>query len=346
MVSHEPDPTRTYSIDIRNGGSSVGRTQDPSLPPALDSATSLSSSPQFSCAPTRQHRRPYFLRICIHLMTCIILLVWSLVLLPKPAVVRGAFCNNTGISAPYQRESVSSFGLFGICFGIPFFLVAVVELLFSAVRSTREGNQEETSVTLFNKKLSQTLVDLYKYWGTLAVSLNLAFLLTNALKAAVGSLRPHFLDVCKPDWSQVACKDPTSERYVYVDNFHCTGDPKLMEEARRSFPSGHSSCTVCGMLFGALYLHFRFSCQGQSTGCCSEQPLKRGRKSAIVEQVYSAFQALVPFLQAIMLLLALYIPATRIRENFHHGRDVAAGMAIGVLSTLYGFFLVLNVNGR
>ena len=63
--------------------------------------------------------------------------------------------------------------------------------------------------------------------------------LTDVGKYTVGRLRPHFLAVCKPDFSLLNCTTGLHRNFITEDV--CTGGKDLIKEARLSFPSGHSS---------------------------------------------------------------------------------------------------------
>ena len=49
---------------------------------------------------------------------------------------------------------------------------------------------------------------------------------TDIAKVSVGRMRPHFLDVCKPDFSTINCS------MGYITNYTCTGDESDVQEAR------------------------------------------------------------------------------------------------------------------
>lgn len=49
---------------------------------------------------------------------------------------------------------------------------------------------------------------------------------TDIAKVSVGRMRPHFLDVCRPDFSTINCS------LGYITNYTCTGDDSSVQEAR------------------------------------------------------------------------------------------------------------------
>ena len=47
-------------------------------------------------------------------------------------------------------------------------------------------------------------------------------------KYSIGRLRPHFIDVCKPDFTKINCSN-----HAYVEDFVCQGDDEhAIKEAR------------------------------------------------------------------------------------------------------------------
>ena len=97
--------------------------------------------------------------------------------------------------------------------------------------------------------------------------------LTDTSKYTIGRLRPHFLDVCKPDWSMISCRDEAG-RSLFVTNYECQGNFDLfpdadevehrVKEGHLSFVSGHASFCFQTMVFVILYLQARMTFRGRT----------------------------------------------------------------------------------
>lgn len=85
--------------------------------------------------------------------------------------------------------------------------------------------------------------------GILGLGLSVAgsIFITGALKNAVGKPRPDMLDRCKPPPN---IKEPPIGLLNYTI---CTGDPHLLKDGFKSFPSGHSSSTYSASCFISPY---------------------------------------------------------------------------------------------
>lgn len=80
-------------------------------------------------------------------------------------------------------------------------------------------------------------------------------LTTDIGKYTIGRLRPHFLDVCKPN---INCEDVINKT-KYIEDFICTGErPKKFGDSRLSFPSGHSSLSFYCMVYLAVSILMLF----------------------------------------------------------------------------------------
>ncbi|KAI0883104.1 acid phosphatase/Vanadium-dependent haloperoxidase [Annulohypoxylon maeteangense] len=134
------------------------------------------------------------------------------------------------------------------------------------------------------------------------------------LKWLIGGLRPHFLDVCKPDIS-LASNAPGVKGVgynaagfngIYYTKEICTGDSNEINDSLESFPSGHSTAAFAGFIYLSIYLN---------------------AKLKVFANYHPAMWKLIavyaPVLGATLIAGALTI------DEFHNWYDVVAGGIIG-----------------
>ena len=127
-------------------------------------------------------------------------------------------------------------------------------------------------------------------------------LATESIKLYVGYLRPSFYQLCAPDDEYQDCT---------------SSDP---EDAHKSFPSGHASQAFCGMMLLSLFFQHSFGVQ-------SVKGVDRRRRS----------HRLASILSVLPIGLALFVAASRVRDNKHFPADVVAGSLLGSSVALYVF---------
>jgi len=130
------------------------------------------------------------------------------------------------------------------------------------------------------------------------------------VKWLIGGLRPHFLEVCKPDTSLATDTGYNRKGFqqLYFTREICTGDEKQINDSLESFPSGHSTAAFAGFVFLYLYLN---------------------AKLKVFSNYHPAMWKLIviyaPVLGAVLIGGALTI------DKFHHWYDVVAGAVIGTV---------------
>jgi diacylglycerol diphosphate phosphatase/phosphatidate phosphatase len=147
--------------------------------------------------------------------------------------------------------------------------------------------------------VTRDFLEVVDFYIEYALGMAMTLVVTEFFKVVVGRLRPDFLARCKP-----------------VDNV-CTGTEKSIREGRKSFFSGHTSCSfycISHMVFWMLQkgwkqLGFRIS---------------RRKTSAVV-----IVGSLLPF------SLCSYVAISRSQQYIHHPTDIITGAAVAILIAYY-----------
>lgn len=127
----------------------------------------------------------------------------------------------------------------------------------------------------------------------------LTMTVTNALKLLVGRPRPHFAAVCIS--------------YVEKSLTQCSGGAHAVNEARKSFPSGHSSLSFSAAIYASAYIASAVSLR-KSGARATGEPAPTGWKVLVV--------LFCPF-------LASLVAVSRIIDYHHNYVDIVAGSIIG-----------------
>ncbi|KAM9391922.1 phosphatidic acid phosphatase type 2D [Pholidichthys leucotaenia] len=214
---------------------------------------------------------------------------------------RGFFCGDSTITYPYvAKEAIPDSLLIAGGIAITGLTIAVVEcyrVRFRVVHSRAFVRNRYVSC-------------LYKELGSFLFGCCVGQSLTNMAKLSVGRLRPNFLTVCSITYASINCT-PGS----YVPDIKCNQtNHKLVEEARKSFFSGHASFAMYTMLYLAFYLQARLSWRGA--------------------------RLLRPLVQFLLVMIAIYTGLTRISDYRHHPTDVLAGFIQGGLTAYWVAFYI------
>ena len=111
----------------------------------------------------------------------------------------------------------------------------IIELIvYRQRKKTMVISEDKTSVlvNVFGYRVHPYLVAVYQAVGAVCFGAALCQLTTDIAKYSLGRLRPHFLDVCKPNWGNFSCTDAHGHM-IYLQDDVCTQtDSKLLKEAR------------------------------------------------------------------------------------------------------------------
>ncbi|PFH38240.1 PAP2 superfamily protein [Besnoitia besnoiti] len=244
----------------------------------------------------------------------------------------GFFCNDDSIRFPLLPQTVPALEASMIVILIPTVLIILVDTTTWVMYGERFGRY----VNLVFCRPSSILALYYQSLGGFVFAMLSCYAITFTAKISVGRLRPHFLSVCQPDWKDITCSDASG--FLYVDNFVCLGtDKAAIKEARVSFPSSHSSSSMCAMLYLVLYLQSRLVWLSRSG--VKPSPVA----SKFTETLWGIIKLLCPFVQLVAFGGAFFIGMSRIKDKFHHPSDVITGFAIGATTAVFTFFYIAGL---
>ncbi|XP_061567872.1 phosphatidic acid phosphatase type 2D [Cololabis saira] len=220
------------------------------------------------------------------------------------AYKRGFFCGDSSITYPFlEREAIPDTLLIAGGIAITGLTIALGE----CYRVRFRGVHSRAFVR--NRYVSC----LYKELGSFLFGCCVGQSLTNMAKLSVGRLRPNFLSVCNITYASINCT-PGS----YVSEVNCRPrNTKMVEEARKSFFSGHASFAMYTMLYLAFYLQARLSWRGA--------------------------RLLRPLVQFLLVMIAIYTGLSRISDYRHHPTDVLAGFIQGGLTAYWVAFYISSM---
>ncbi|CAF0823964.1 unnamed protein product [Didymodactylos carnosus] len=234
-------------------------------------------------------------------------LIFGIIYLLVKPVQRGFYCDDKSIMYPFRDDTIPMWML-GIYGGIcPVIIFFIVEIWVVRPFHCRRGSS--------NQSLKQRQVDYVKaiFHTVFLFGLGIAvcFLITEVGKRTIGRLRPYYLTVCNPTWSAITCsKNVTTASGAmlipqYIWDHQCNPNVSLsiLQEARLSFPSGHSSFATFSFIFLFVYFEARLVCPD--------------------------IQFLKPFLQCLCVAIAFFTCLSRVTDNKHHPTDVIGGAIIG-----------------
>ncbi|XP_072918851.1 phospholipid phosphatase-related protein type 5a isoform X3 [Hemitrygon akajei] len=193
-------------------------------------------------------------------------------------------------------------------------IVGEVAVFLLQSASKEFGNREKAIITGDCCYINPLVRRTVRFLGVYAFGLFATDIFVNAGQVVTGNLAPHFLTVCKPNYTALGCHH---EPVQFINSEEaCTGNIDAITKARKTFPSKEAALSV----YAAVYLAMYITCTVKTTGTRLAKPL----------------------LCLGLMCLAFLTGINRVAEYRNHWSDVVAGFIIG---TAVGVFLVA-VSGR
>jgi membrane-associated phospholipid phosphatase len=278
------------------------------------------------------------------------------------------------ISYPVVEEQIPIGLLAVIALVIPAVIIfLIVAVLVPGPRTTR-GLSRKTMIT-------RKLWEWEKGWAGLALALVVSFFITQGMKNLFGKPRPSCIARCQPDLNNVqqyvvgGYGQNLDPRWTLVSADICKNpNAHLVNDAFKSFPSGHASFSWAGLLYLFFFICSKFAIQipylptqsptqeqGPNRQSMAQELLPlhhngepingQGPKTRdsdatatgeFARPVPPRNQAASPpnhliVIAFIPVAVAVYICSTRFVEFYHFGFDLISGSIIGIGSAWFAF---------
>ncbi|XP_071656740.1 phospholipid phosphatase-related protein type 2 [Patagioenas fasciata] len=229
----------------------------------------------------------------------------------------GFFCRDPAYGRPYPGPPAASRAppalVYALVTAVPVLTMTLGELL----GGPRGGRAPPA---LWGQRCCRggALRRLLRFLGVFSFGLLATAIFANAGQVVTGAPAPHFLSVCRPNYSALGCTPPAAPpRFVPPGGAPCAGDPPLVAAARRAFPCKEAALGAYAGAFAGLYVTLAW----------------RGGGSRLAKPAAVLGFAAPPFL----------LGALRVAEHRNHWGDVLAGFLTG---TAIAAFLVICVVGK
>jgi len=193
-----------------------------------------------------------------------------------------------------------------------------------AEKKNNNNNKEITKHDWFFKEKKHDYEVIHTIIGYL-FGTAASYSFTIIAKFTIGRMRPHFLDLCRPNFQEIDCG--TEAHPLFVTKYVCQGNPFLADiltendirEAYVSFMSGHACLIFQAATFLALYFQARLNCMNTFV---------------------------VPSMQLACIAFAFWVALTRVKDHMHHPGDVIAGAIVGTLIQIFNVFSIVRLFAR
>ncbi|KAA0704681.1 Phospholipid phosphatase-related protein type 5 [Triplophysa tibetana] len=238
--------------------------------------------------------------------------------------VQGFFCYETAYTKPYlgpeDASAIPPALLYALVAGVPTVVITVTETALFLIQYTSKDleTREKTIVTGDCCYLNPLVRTTFRFLGVYLFGLFTTDIFVNAGQVVTGNLAPHFLTVCKPNYTALGCQQAL--RYISHQEA-CNGNKDDILRARKTFPSKEAALSVYAAVYLAMYITFTVKAKGTRLA--------------------------KPVMSLGLMCLAFLTGINRVAEYRNHWSDVIAGFIIGVAIAIFLVVCVVhNFKGR
>ncbi|XP_032321590.1 phospholipid phosphatase-related protein type 2 isoform X3 [Camelus ferus] len=249
-----------------------------------------------------------------------------------PVHTQGFFCYDSTYAKPYPGPEAASRVPPALVYALvtagPTLTILLGELaraFFPTPPSAIPIIGESTIVSGACCRFSPPLRRLVRFLGVYSFGLFTTTIFANAGQVVTGNPTPHFLSVCRPNYTALGCLPPSPDRpgpdRFVTDQGACAGSPSLVAAARRAFPCKDAALCAYAVTYTAMYVTLVFRVKG----------------SRLVK----------PSLCLALLCPAFLVGVVRVAEYRNHWSDVLAGFLTGAaIATFLVTCVVHNFQSR
>ncbi|PNJ14271.1 PLPPR2 isoform 3 [Pongo abelii] len=207
---------------------------------------------------------PCFVFVESVLLGIVILLAYRLEFTDTfPVHTQGFFCYDSTYAKPYPGPEAASRVPPALVYALvtagPTLTILLGELaraFFPAPPSAIPVIRESTIVSGACCRFSPPVRRLVRFLGVYSFGLFTTTIFANAGQVVTGNPTPHFLSVCRPNYTALGCLPPSPDRpgpdRFVTDQGACAGSPSLVAAARRAFPCKDAALCAYAVTYTAL----------------------------------------------------------------------------------------------
>uniref|UniRef100_A0ACB8EMC3 Phospholipid phosphatase- protein type 2 n=1 Tax=Sphaerodactylus townsendi TaxID=933632 RepID=A0ACB8EMC3_9SAUR len=234
-----------------------------------------------------------------------------------PVHLQGFFCYDSAYAKPYPGPEDASRAppvlVYSLVTAVPTVMILVGEL--AAFFLQPEARQEKTIISGRCCYFNSLLRHIIRFLGTYSFGLFTTTIFASAGQVVTGSQTPHFLSICRPNYTALGCQLSSGTLYI-TDKVACTGNPALVAAARKAFPSKDAALSAYAAAYTVMYVTLVLRLKGSRLA--------------------------KPFLCLALLCPAFLVGVVRVAEYRNHWSDVLAGFLTGGAIAVFLVTCVVN----